>query len=160
MASTTGQHITRNALVHRRSSLQSMGPRSIPNVPTKILEQRPENMDQTFHSRSTRMASHRCPMNRETVLTKLHQLLDQGEPLLTTFPQKHEDDYLLELPTSISEEMRLYAHEVSYRSGWDHEAYTKWLQGKLFNTADLLELTRVCEAGLSGWRAIGALRSP
>lgn len=54
-------------------------------------------------------------MGRVSLIAVLHRLLDVGEPLLTVFPKKFSNGWVLELPDSISEEMRVYADDVAYR---------------------------------------------
>ena len=98
-------------------------------------------------------------LDRETLLEELNRLLDVGEPLLTLFPRKYpgdpHNDWILQLPGSISDEMGWYALEVSWRA-WNWDDYQDVRQRDTV-TSTLKTIVDDAKAGLLGWRAIGVL---
>lgn len=94
-------------------------------------------------------------MDKEDLLEELARLLDRGELLLAAFPKAHPDGWTLRLPAGVSNDMRWYAHDVSWRE-LDRE---QWWDYRLWNsTSYLRDLVEKCETGLLGWRAVGLIR--
>lgn len=91
----------------------------------------------------------------ETLLKELNQLLDLGEPLLTVFPKRHTDDWTLQLPNNISDEMKWYAGDVALRATHP-KTYQNYRQQN--STTYLTRLVEHTKAGLLGWCAIGVLK--
>lgn len=97
---------------------------------------------------------------KETLLTELDRLLDVGEPLLAAFPKyylyrnQYCNDWRLQLPNTISDDMRWYADHFAWRA-----SNRKRCQNHLRNqpTAYLTGVARILKAGLLGWRAVGIL---
>lgn len=93
--------------------------------------------------------------NRERLFGEAHRLLDQGEPLLALFPRRYSMGWLLELPGTVSLEMRFYADEVAFRAELGRVAYQNVRQQ---NSDDYLRfLVGSCGSGLLGWRAVGVI---
>lgn len=93
-------------------------------------------------------------VDRNIVLEELNRLLGAGEPLLTAFPNQYPNGFLLHLPDNTSDEMRLYANDVTLRARdrTEHNLIQQQL-----STPELKKWAQSCEAGLSGWCHIGAL---
>lgn len=73
----------------------------------------------------------------------------------TVFPKKHPDDWWLQLPDNISDDMDWYANDVGWSAG-KREQYRGYLQSN--PNVDVVWLVDKYRAGLLGWRAIGVLK--
>ena len=88
----------------------------------------------------------------QSLYEKLDQLLTYGEPLLAAFPTLTPGHTLPHLPDNISDEMRLFAHHVAYRTQ-NPQSYSRDEPAPILRAR-----ITTCEAGLLGWRAIGVLQ--
>lgn len=93
-------------------------------------------------------------VDRENLISELNRLLAAGEPLLTLFPQQPDDHSTLQLPNNISPEMYWYARDVTLRASNGNRCRERYLQHSAYH---LRNLVQYFEAGLLGWRAVGAL---
>lgn len=95
-------------------------------------------------------------MRKDVLIAEIYRLLDMGEPLLTAFPKSHPGGWL-QLPDGISDAMESYAHEVSARAEWGRARHQqRWALH--YSLPQLQKLASTYEAGLLGWRAVGAIR--